>query len=415
MESYGCPEPPAALYSHGVGSLMRQRAAGIVIVALFVVIVLVSLVTLVPRKIEVPAVHVVISGVPFPDSFQFSPDGRIFVNEKNTGDIRVIASNGTILPAPFAHLPAANQSEEQGLFGIALDPAFHTNGYVYVDWAYWNGTYMHVRITRFTDSANVGANPTDILDLTDPNQTLVTGHYGGYIKFGPDGKLYAIVGEFGEPLLAQNLTYYAGKILRMNSDGSVPVDNPFHGSLVYAYGLRNGFGMDFSPTGQIVATLAGPHCCDKIVFIHAGANYGWPFCGTDASPICQSPFENATYQWGKPTVTPTGIAYSTDPNILYFGEYNTGELEKLTLTSEGTVSRLESVGNLTNMTQVFPYPRTAVIAVERAPNGTMYFTKGNRLLKLTTPTASQLPFRLSIFLLLTVLTHAEIDRNLAQP
>jgi glucose/arabinose dehydrogenase len=263
------------------------------------------------------SVQVVYQNLNFPVSFKFAHDGRIFFNEKDTGNVRVIASNGTVLSKPFATLPITptSQGTEQGLLGLALDPLFDSNSLLYVYYTYTpqGSSFKHVAITRCTTVGNLGTNPTTMFDLIDPNPNF-TNHNGGYMRFGPDGKLYVVVGEFAQPSLSQDMTSYAGKILRMNPDGSAPSDNPITGSLIYASGIRNGFGMDFSPTGKLVATIAGPNCCDTILIVLLGANYGWPICGTDQNPNhCQSPpYTNAIFQWGRqpsrrqelPTQTP---------------------------------------------------------------------------------------------------------------
>jgi glucose/arabinose dehydrogenase len=265
-----------------------------------------------------------------------------------------------------------------------LDPHFNVNNYVYAYWTYYNRTnYKHSIISRFTAQANIGTARTDIFDFTDPNGAQPpsgpTNHNGGYIKFGPDGKLYVEVGDFcswdclGKSLV-QDRNTYAGKILRINPDGSVPSDNPF-GSLVYAYGYRNGFGMDFSSTGKLIATMAGPDCCDRIFFVNGGANFGWPICGIDSQPTCSSPYTPSVYQWSTPTVTPTGIAYSTNSSVLYFGEFNTGNLMQLILTSTGTVSEL-------NTMTTFP---SGILAVERGLDGLIYFSTPDAIYRLAPP------------------------------
>ncbi len=344
------------------------------------------------------------SGLAFPVSFTFLHDGRIFYNEKNTGNIKVILSNGTIIPTPFATvgpLPPGVGGTEEGLLGIALDPNFNANSYVYVYWTYWNGTYKHAKITRFTAVGNTGTNNMTIFDLTDPNPNQLdpTNHNGGYIKFGPDGKLYVEVGDFcswdclGNPL-AQQLTTYAGKILRMNPNGTVPSDNPFASSLVYAYGYRNGVGMDFSPSGKLIATMAGPNCCDRVFFVNAGANFGWPNCGTDAQQTCSTPPYTASIFQTGPVVTPTGIAYSLNPGILYFGEFNTGNLMQLVLTPSGTLAQVSTIASGPG----------GVVAVERAPDGRIWFSTPSTIYRLTPP-----PLILSLTLLSpadgTVLDH----------
>jgi glucose/arabinose dehydrogenase len=341
-----------------------------------------------PVKVNsTPSVETVYSGLNFPVAFTFLPDGRMLFNEKNTGNIRVIAANGTILTTPLATLgplPPGAANTEEGLLGIALDPQFVVNHYVYVYWTYWDGTYKYCIISRFTATGNTGASRTDIFSFRDPNPTQPpsgpTNHNGGYIKFGPDGKLYVEVGDFcswdclGNPL-AQSLTTYAGKILRMNPDGSVPSGNPFSGSLIWAYGFRNGVGMDFSPSGKLIATMAGPNCCDRIFFINSGANFGWPTCGTNSQPTCSSPpFVPSTYQWGA-TVTPTGIAYTANESVLYFGEFNTANLMQLILTSTGTVAQLNTIATL----------GSGILSVERGPDGQIYFSTPTTISRLSSP------------------------------
>jgi glucose/arabinose dehydrogenase len=367
---------------------MSRVPLGIAIIALLVCILVLSLGSIRFRT-SAPSIEIIHSGLQFPDAFTFLHDGRMLYNEKNTGNVKVILGNGTILKMPFTTvrpLPPGVDGTEQGLLGIASDPHFDTNSYVYVYWTYWNGTYKHTIISRFTAVGNTGTRRTDIFDFTDPNPDQPpsgpTNHNGGYIKFGPDGKLYVEIGDFcswdclNNPL-AQDRTTYAGKILRLNPDGSVPSDNPFSGNLIWALGYRNGFGLDFSPTGKLIATMAGPDCCDKIMFIYRGANYGWPSCVA----TCSSPYVNAIYQWGSPTVTPTGIAYSLHSNVLYFGEYNTGNLMQLTVTANGTSAQ---VNTLTTES-------SGILAVERGPDGRIYFSTSDTIYRFTPPASFSPP------------------------
>jgi len=303
----------------------------------------------------------VYSGLSFPVSFRFAPDGRIFFNEKNTGNIQII-QGGSVLATPFATLPVATDGEEQGLLGLALDPAFSVNGFVYVYYTYSDRPYYHGRITRFTATGNTGIDPLLIFDVRDPSPAT-TNHNGGYLRFGPDGKLFVQVGEFADSNQAQNLTSNAGKILRINSDGSTPSDNPFAGSLVYAYGIRNGFGMDFDPNdGKLVETEAGPSSDDQINIIQPGRNYGWPIClGVCNNPAYVDPIATFT-----PVVTPTGIAYAS-PGVYYFGEWTGASLQKLTLTLFNRVDSIQQVWSLGT-------PNNGVLDVVLGPDKRLYFS-----------------------------------------
>ena len=133
--------------------------------------------------------------------------------------------------------------------------------------------------------------------------------------------------------------------------------------------------MDFSPTGKLIATMAGPNCCDRIFFVNSSANFGWPNCGTTSQPTCSSPYTPSLYQFATPTVTPTGIAYSTIPSILYFGEFNTGNLMQLTLTSTGTVANISTAATV----------GSGILAVERGLDGLIYFSTPDTIYRLNSP------------------------------
>ena len=313
-----------------------------------------------PPAHAVSPVNALLTGLNFPVSLRFAPDGRIFFTEKNTGNIRIIQQNGTLVPTPFATVNPIFNAEEAGLLGIALDPAFSSNNYVYVYYTYRDsGSFTHGHIVRYTANSNTGTNPRDIFDVTGSAPNTVY-HNGGYIKFGPDSKLYAMVGEFHQGQQAQNQSSMTGKMLRMNSDGSVPSDNPIAGSLDYAWGIRNSFGFDFdSSNNRLIATMAGPSSDDKILIIVKGGNYGWPTC----LGICNDPrFIDPIVDFN-PIVTPTGIA-AVAPNSYIFGEYNTRNLVQL---------QLNATGSVLSMTQLYNAPG-GIIAVELAPNNKLYFT-----------------------------------------
>lgn len=323
--------------------------------------------------------EIVYSGQDFPVAITFSPDGRLFYNEKDTGNIRII-KGGRLLATPFARLDVV-AGGERGLLGLELDPNFASNGFVYVYYTYRNESSVHVRITRFRAEGDVGVAPVHMFDLEDPSPGSAN-HNGGYIKFGPDGKLFVQIGEFGNAELAESIRSYAGKILRMNPNGSIPSDNPRPDSLVYALGIRNGFGMDFEPgTGVLLATEAGPERNDEINLIESMKNYGWPrltgivSASEDRLPVRN--YRNPILVISQPT-TPTGIAFTKVKGAVVFGEFNTGNLNVMTLDNAWQVTslhRLVTVGSSYN----------GILAVEMSPDGSIYFTTSNSTFRIQYP------------------------------
>jgi glucose/arabinose dehydrogenase len=223
-------------------------------------------------------VEVIARGLDTPWAIDFAPDGRAFVAERQ-GTIRVLES-GQLRAEPWMILEAA-EAGEAGLMGLALDPRFAQNRFVYVAYTFRipSGRLQN-RLVRLREEPKTGKGILDKV-LID-NVAGANNHNGGRVKFGPDGKLYWTMGDALTTSLSQNLRSLNGKILRLNPDGSVPVDNPFPNSYVYSYGHRNPQGLAWQPgTGRLYSTEHGPSgfqgCCrDEVNLIEAGKNYGWP-------------------------------------------------------------------------------------------------------------------------------------------
>src|SRR4051794_24170758 len=164
-------------------------------------------------------------GLTDPTQMAVAPDGRVFVAEQG-GTLRVV-QNGAVLPAPFVSL-TVDSSGERGLVGVALDPNFATNGFVYVYHTVPSsgGAPPFNRVSRFTASGNVAAPGSEVVLLDLDPLSSATNHNGGPMAFGPDGKLYVAVGENNNGPNAQSLANRLGKVLRINPDGSIPADNP---------------------------------------------------------------------------------------------------------------------------------------------------------------------------------------------
>ncbi|MEX1245459.1 MAG: PQQ-dependent sugar dehydrogenase [Thermoanaerobaculia bacterium] len=226
-----------------------------------------------------------ISGLSSPTAMAIAPDGRILVCEQG-GALRVI-KNGALLPTPFVTL-TVDSFFERGLLGVAFDPNFVTNKYVYVYYTV-PGSPPHNRTSRFTANGDVAV-PGSELILLELDNLSAGNHNGGALHFGLDGKLYIGVGENAVPANAQNLSNLLGKLLRINSDGTIPPDNPFVGVAggrgeIWALGLRNPFTFGVQPfTGRIFIDDVGQNTWEEINDGSSGANYGWPDCEGDCSP-----------------------------------------------------------------------------------------------------------------------------------
>lgn len=214
-------------------------------------------------------------------SLAFAPDGRIFLTER-PGRIRVIRHD-SLLPAPWATLPvyeSAARNIESGLMGLALDPAFATTHRVYVCYTEPGASGpAENRIAVLTEQGGQAGPPRVLL----PGIPAGIYHDGCRLRFGPDGKLYATTGDAtGTPAdagAAQDTASLAGKVLRLNPDGSVPADNPFPRSYIWSYGHRNPQGLAFEPGGgRLVATEHGTGGTgnNELNIIERGRNYGWP-------------------------------------------------------------------------------------------------------------------------------------------
>lgn len=226
-----------------------------------------------------------------PTAMALAPDGRVFITEKH-GKV-LIVENGQLLPDPFLIIEVDNYNE-RGLSGIAFDPDFAENGFIYLYYTVKNEN--HNRVSRFTANGNYAV-PGSEMVLLNINQLLNTIHNAGAMAFGIDGKLYISVGDGGDGQKAQNLGSLLGKILRINADGTIPDDNPFYNNTtgiyraIYARGFRNSFSFTIQPgTGRIFATEVGGGAWEEVNEITAGMNYGWPII---EGPISgQTPPEN---------------------------------------------------------------------------------------------------------------------------
>jgi len=337
----------------------------------------------------------VLNGLAFPVAIAFAPDGRLFFNERFSGKVRVIVHPASdrplLLPEAVFRFGPVSSYFERGLLGLALDPEFEKNGFLYVYYSHrGNGSqadpYRH-RLMRVTVKDGHGKSPIALLDnlpIGSGSESGKGNHNGGGLAFGPDGKLYLSIGDLATPRNAQDLDSFAGKVLRINPDGTAPSDNPFYDpkrpraprSYVYALGLRNSFDFTFEPgppgRSRMFATENGPATNDELNIIRPGKNYGW-----DEDEISglrkRKDYVEPILVYHR-TIAPTGIIFYTGtryPKIyrgkLFFADWNEGRIRMVTLTNGDAPEVLDVRDNL------FRH-REGLVDLQQGPDGLLYFT-----------------------------------------
>ncbi|MFW6641593.1 PQQ-dependent sugar dehydrogenase [Nocardiopsis algeriensis] len=218
-----------------------------------------------PEQLDAGTPETVATGLEVPWGIAHLPDGSALVSERD-GEIVRLAANGDT--SSVGEVEGVDATGEGGLLGLALDPAFPNEPYVY---AYLT-TDADNRVVRMEYGADGGLGEPEVLVEGIPS---AGNHNGGRIAFGPDGFLYVATGDGGRPGLAQDRDSLGGKILRVDRDGEPAEDNPFD-SPVLSYGHRNVQGLAWDGEGNLYATEFGQDRLDEVNLIEPGANYGWP-------------------------------------------------------------------------------------------------------------------------------------------
>lgn len=257
-----------------------------------------------------------------PSTMAFLPDGRLLINELG-GQIRMYT--GGVLQSEPVYTAQVGFEGEQGLLGLAIDPNFSLNSYIYI---YYTALFPepHNRVSRLTLAGNsfVLGSEKILLDMSPQGNQI---HNGGTINFGKDGKLYISVGDHGNSGNAQSLSNPFGKILRINSDGSIPGDNPFVGvsgarGEIWAYGLRNPFKFSVDPiTGSIYVNDVGQNTWEEINLLQRGANYGWPTCEGSCSTVGFVSPIHAYVHNGNASITGSVFYRGSQFPADYYGKY----------------------------------------------------------------------------------------------
>ena len=304
------------------------------------------------------SVQVLATNLEKPRAIAFGDD-RIFVTEK-IGRIRVI-QNDTLLAEPLATFRTANVFDG-GLMGIETHPDFSSNHYLYVYYTYEEEGNLWNKILKIRESQNKLKDAEIIFDKI-PGSKFTN---GGIIKFGPDGKLYVTTGTVSESShLPQDLESLAGKILRLNDDGSIPDDNPFEDSPVFSLGHRNPQGMTWDESGNLYSTDLGPTKNDEINIILSGQNYGWP------NQECSGGIFVDAVMCYDPSIEPGGIViYSGDKldlkGYMIMASLRASHLYQLDINEEGLISQKSILGGVGRIRDV-----------NEGPDGNLYVITSN--------------------------------------
>jgi aldose sugar dehydrogenase len=322
-------------------------------------------------------VQVLLTNLQIPWSLAFAPDGRLFFTER-PGRVRIV-QNGQLVAQPAFTFQDVRAIGEGGVLGITLHPNFAANRFVYVAYTATRGDGVAVnRVVRLREANNVLGEMAVLVDNI-PGANI---HDGARLRFGPDGRLYVTTGDAANPNLAQTLSSLAGKILRINEDGTTPPDNPF-GSPVWTWGHRHPQGLDWNPaTGHLWATEHGGTHRDELNLIVRGSNYGWPVIqGDETHPDMVTPV-----LFYIPAIAPSGLSFYTGTRIPQF---------------RGNIFFTALAGMHIHRVLLDPEDATRVAATERlfeqrfgrirdvitGPDGALYFCTSNRDGR-TTPVAA---------------------------
>ncbi|HEY4432472.1 MAG TPA: PQQ-dependent sugar dehydrogenase [Paenibacillus sp.] len=316
--------------------------------------------------------EVVANNLETPWAIDFAPDGRIFFTERNSGRVRVVV-NGNLkstpvitLGSPFYYMPKS----EGGLLGLALDPNFATNHYIYIYHSYkTSDNKVANRVVRLKENNNI-ATVDKVLITNLPGAVY---HNGGRLKIGPDNKLYFGDGNYGNK--DDTLTYLGGKMFRLNLDGTIPSDNPFGASPIYSRGHRNPQGLAWQPgTNRLFVSEHGESSKDEINFIQPGNNYGWPKYegGNQNQPGITPPliYANGT------TWAPSGIAFVTQgpwAGNLLVTNLKGKQIIRMVIGEQNGKPTINS----SDLNYLFLNKYGRIRDIVEAPDGSLYFVTSN--------------------------------------
>lgn len=263
----------------------------------------------------------VVTDLSRPWAVSFLPDGDLLITER-TGALKRISGDRVSLVTGMPKVASVGQG---GLLDVALHADYSNNGIVYFSYTHRFRFGYGTRIGFGRLRGNSIEDFEVIFSMEEP--TGITHHFGSRLAFANDGTLFFSIGDRGDRTRAQDLGDHAGKVLRINDDGTVPENNPFIGRYgtqpeIFSYGHRNAQGLLIDPTTQLVwAHEHGPQGGDEVNIIRAGVNYGWPlitygreYSGDYIAPAEYGGLEQPIIHW-TPSIAPSGLSLYTGNRI----------------------------------------------------------------------------------------------------
>ncbi len=319
-------------------------------------------------------VETVLTNLEIPWSIVFDRAGTMYFTER-PGRLQMLRK-GDAKPVLIAELEEVRHRGEGGLMGLALHPNFDSNGWIYLSYTFASSEGLANRVVRYQLKDGKLTGRRDIVPLL-PGSSV---HNGCRLRFGPDGKLYITTGDAAERSIAQEMSSLGGKILRVNDDGSIPDDNPFPGSPIFALGFRNPQGIDWHPrSGLLFETehgpsgFDGPGGGDEVNIVEAGKNYGWPIIHHKQTKHgLESPVLEYT-----PAVAPAsgtfyrGNAFLQFKNNFFFGCLRGQRIQRVVVDDSDPRNVLLEEPLLLNEVR-------RIREVTEGPDGFIYFSTSNR-------------------------------------
>ncbi|MEM8499252.1 MAG: PQQ-dependent sugar dehydrogenase [Pseudomonadota bacterium] len=293
-------------------------------------------------------------GFAYPWCLEFLPDGRYLLSMRD-GELRIVGDDGAI-GEPIANVPDTYVASQGGFFDVVLDPAYAQNQTLYLAFAYGDVKNNATRITKAQLKDNALHNVETIFTVSPMKSGPA--HYGGKLLFLADGTLLLTTGDgFDFREAAQDTFSQLGKIVRMNTDGSAPEDNPFADGkqgdpMVWSFGHRSPQGLAWNPdTGIVYMHEHGPMGGDEVNIVKPGSNYGWPaitygsnYSGAYVSPFTEAPGMLQPIKQWTPSIAPSGLVYYRGDKFpawqgsLFVGALVDEEVRRLSLNGEAVTS-----------------------------------------------------------------------------